>query len=167
MVDTVRTQIELLTSLFQDGQNDAEITPQDMRDFIVSTYSRGRQVVIAQKSDLPTQVGGIITLATGTDYLFVANVNLVTDVLLLNDGSTITASSPLVTLSTSSTTALLTSTQALEINNITLYNATGPCINATVTGSNSVSMNRVRLLSALDDRIGGAGAGLTERRCMD
>ena len=36
MADTQRTQSTLLTSLFQDGQADGAITPQDVRDFIVS-----------------------------------------------------------------------------------------------------------------------------------
>lgn len=36
MVDTIRTQTELLTTLFQDGQPDRSITAQDIRDLIVS-----------------------------------------------------------------------------------------------------------------------------------
>lgn len=36
MVDTVRTELDLLTNLFQDGQADNSITAQDIRDFIVS-----------------------------------------------------------------------------------------------------------------------------------
>lgn len=36
MVDTVRTEADLLTTLFQDGQGAGEITPQDIRDFVVS-----------------------------------------------------------------------------------------------------------------------------------
>ena len=40
MVDTVRTQAELLT-IFMDGQAANSITEQDMRDFIVSHTPRG------------------------------------------------------------------------------------------------------------------------------
>lgn len=36
MVDTNRTETELLTNLFQDGQDPNSINAQDMRDFIVS-----------------------------------------------------------------------------------------------------------------------------------
>lgn len=36
MVDTVRTETELLTNLFQAGQPDESVGSQDMRDFIVS-----------------------------------------------------------------------------------------------------------------------------------
>lgn len=36
MADTSRTQSDLLTNLFQDGQADGSITAQDMRDLIVS-----------------------------------------------------------------------------------------------------------------------------------
>jgi hypothetical protein len=38
MVDTPRSRAALLDTLFADGQGASEITPQDMRDFIVSTY---------------------------------------------------------------------------------------------------------------------------------
>lgn len=37
MVDTVRTEEDLLTNVFQDGQGPGEIDPQDMRDFVVSS----------------------------------------------------------------------------------------------------------------------------------
>jgi hypothetical protein len=39
MVDTVRTVTSLLTTLFQDGQASGSITPQDLRDMIVSLAS--------------------------------------------------------------------------------------------------------------------------------
>lgn len=39
MADTERTLSDLLTNLFQDGQGAGAITPQDMRDFIVSSIS--------------------------------------------------------------------------------------------------------------------------------
>lgn len=36
MPDTVRTLADLLTQLFQDGQSAGSISPQDMRDFVVT-----------------------------------------------------------------------------------------------------------------------------------
>jgi hypothetical protein len=36
MADTQRTNTDLLSNLFQDGQSDGSITPQDVRDLIVS-----------------------------------------------------------------------------------------------------------------------------------
>jgi len=39
MADTIRTQNELLTQLFNDGQTNGSITAQDIRDFIVSIDS--------------------------------------------------------------------------------------------------------------------------------
>ena len=43
MVDTVRTETDLLTNTFQDGQPDDSITAQDMRDLVVSTkYLNGQ-----------------------------------------------------------------------------------------------------------------------------
>ena len=160
MVDTVRTQLELLTTLFQGGQPDGSITSQDVRDLIVSMYSKGRQVIISELADLPTPAGATITLETGVDYLFVNDINLGVNVLLLNDGTSISASSPLITIQTSSATALLTTTEALELSNITLYNTAGPCLNLSATGTNSISLSRIRLLSTTDDNIGGSGAGL-------
>ncbi len=37
MVDTIRTETELLNDLFQDGQAASSITAQDVRDFIISS----------------------------------------------------------------------------------------------------------------------------------
>lgn len=37
MADTVRTEADLLTNVFQDGQPPGSIDPQDMRDLVVST----------------------------------------------------------------------------------------------------------------------------------
>jgi hypothetical protein len=39
MVDTIRTQADLLTNLFQNGQTDGSITANDIRDLIVSIDS--------------------------------------------------------------------------------------------------------------------------------
>jgi hypothetical protein len=38
MADTIRSQADILTNLFEDGQPAGSLTPQDMRDFIVSTF---------------------------------------------------------------------------------------------------------------------------------
>lgn len=40
MVDTIKTQSELLTNVFQDGQAPGSITAQDMRDLVVSMTHR-------------------------------------------------------------------------------------------------------------------------------
>ena len=43
MVDTVRTEIDLVTNVFQDGQPDDSITAQSMRDLVVSSkYLNGQ-----------------------------------------------------------------------------------------------------------------------------
>lgn len=39
MVDTVRTQTDLTANLFQDGQAAGSITPQDVRDLVVSAFA--------------------------------------------------------------------------------------------------------------------------------
>lgn len=38
MVDVVRTRSELINTIFADGQGAGAITPQDMRDFVLSAY---------------------------------------------------------------------------------------------------------------------------------
>ena len=120
MPDTVRTQTDLI-DLFRDGQPEAAITAQDVRDFIKSTYKVGRQTIIAQKADLPLPVAGVITLDAATDYHFVDSVDLGTDVISLIDGSSISGSSGLVTIQTASATALLTTSEALGIDAISLF----------------------------------------------
>jgi len=40
MPDTRRTETDLLTNLFQDSQTDGSISAQDVRDYIVSVFSR-------------------------------------------------------------------------------------------------------------------------------
>jgi len=45
MADTVRTESQLLTSLFQDGQADGAITSQDIRDLIVSVKTINPELI--------------------------------------------------------------------------------------------------------------------------
>lgn len=54
MADTVRTVTALLTTLFQNGQAADSITPQDMRDLIVSLAIQNGDF-----SDLPTDPTGL------------------------------------------------------------------------------------------------------------
>lgn len=46
MPDTARTLTELLSTLFADGQSAGAITPQDMRDLIVSTLKMNGSMVV-------------------------------------------------------------------------------------------------------------------------
>jgi hypothetical protein len=64
MVDTVRTQTDLLTNLFQDGQAANSITAQDMRDLIVS-LSANSGSGWAHYADSTYTSGSPLTIASG------------------------------------------------------------------------------------------------------
>ena len=66
MADTPRTIADLLTNLFQDGQPDSSITPQRVRDLIVSLIPALGAIYFS--TPVETVVGGANTkvLALGT-----------------------------------------------------------------------------------------------------
>lgn len=75
MTNTVRTISDLLTNLFQDGQQDKSISAQDVRDLIVSTMlsQHGWQFVLdSQYTDVSplTLNAGIRTKLTNDGLLF-------------------------------------------------------------------------------------------------
>ncbi len=65
MPDTVRTQSDLLTNLFQDGQ-DRGITAQDMRDFIVSITPPFGGLYFSTAAVTTISVAGTYVKAAGT-----------------------------------------------------------------------------------------------------
>lgn len=65
MPDTQRTLSDLLSSLFQDGQADSAITPQDMRDLIVTA-------VKSPFGGIYTNVAAETTIASAGVYVKVA-----------------------------------------------------------------------------------------------
>lgn len=60
MVDTVRTEVELLT-IFQDGQADGSISAQDLRDFIISVKTLTPPAYAGLSSNLTNNLGAINT----------------------------------------------------------------------------------------------------------
>jgi hypothetical protein len=54
VVDSVRTEAELL-ALFADGQAPGSITPQDVRDFIVSIYAETGSAVLPPSNLIDTE----------------------------------------------------------------------------------------------------------------
>ena len=59
MVDTVRTQNDLLTNLFQDNQINGSITPQDMRDLIISLTPSSATGKFDTPAATPITIAGI------------------------------------------------------------------------------------------------------------
>ena len=80
MVDTVRTVTDLLTNLFQDGQPASSITPNDMRDFIVSLQSSfgAFHLSVAAETTIVTQ--SVFVKIAGTTIGFANNVDFTTAV---------------------------------------------------------------------------------------
>lgn len=66
MADTERTLAQLL-ALFADGQGANEITPQDMRDLIVSMHLATQNTVILDETTTPTAIANSGQLYTKTD----------------------------------------------------------------------------------------------------
>lgn len=79
MVDTVRTQSAILTTLFQDGQTALSISPQDMRDFVVSSGNL-----------LSTSTGSTIARTAASRFADIVNVK---DFGAIGSGSSNVASS--------------------------------------------------------------------------
>lgn len=67
MVDTVRSGSDLLTTLFQDGQAAGAITPQDMRDLIVSVKPPWGRISMTSLPNVSAT-----TISNTTDYYAVA-----------------------------------------------------------------------------------------------
>lgn len=66
MVDTVRTQTDLTTNLFQDGQSAGAITEQDMRDFIVSAFASYTQTKSGSYTLALADTGTVIEQTSGS-----------------------------------------------------------------------------------------------------
>jgi len=77
MVDTIRTETDLLTNIFQDGQAAGSITAQDVRDLIVSMRPGFGEVSMQGNATATTisvagtyyKVAGTTALS-GSEYLF-------------------------------------------------------------------------------------------------
>ncbi len=66
MTDTLRLKSTLLTSLFQDGQAPSSITPQDLRDLIVSIHSPMMGIYFSSSAQTNVAVAGTYLKAAGT-----------------------------------------------------------------------------------------------------
>lgn len=75
MADTQRTLAELLT-IFADGQGTGAITPQDMRDFVVSLYNATDDTVdIDERGSAPSPISGVTRLYVSSN----GSLHIVTD----------------------------------------------------------------------------------------
>lgn len=105
-----------------------------------------KTIVVAQKSDLPTPSGGVITLEDDTEYLFVDDVSIDTDRLQIGDVNVLSApDSSLITLTYTGTGAMMTSVEnSLTVKDIGLSAENGSYIDLIGDGSgfdNFISRN--------------------------
>lgn len=82
MVDTIRTESTLLTTLFQDGQAAGSITAQDVRDLIVSLRPAQGECSMQGNSTATT------VSATSTFYKVAGTTALTSGAYLVDDAST-------------------------------------------------------------------------------
>lgn len=69
MADTVRTPATLLTTLFQDGQAAGSISPQDMRDLIVSIRAPHGRMASNVPAETTITTQGVYVKVAGTTTL--------------------------------------------------------------------------------------------------
>lgn len=108
---------------------------------LISTISAAitpsNQVLINAKTDFPAPIAGVITLLPDTQYVIGADINLGSDVFVLQDLTCISGSESILTTLTSTSSAdLFTMLDAtVSINNLTIDIPNGRVFNYTDTGS--------------------------------
>lgn len=95
---------------------------------ISTSIATGNIIFVTTKSDLPTAVSGVITLAANKTYFFTTTVDLTGDRLVCGANTTILGGSSencvIKSTGLSSSTALITSVYSLPIRNITITHGT-------------------------------------------
>ena len=88
MADTARTITDLLDNLFQDGQAASSITPNDLRDFIVSVQTSVGAFHLSTAIETSIITQGVAVKIAGSTLGFASNVDFtVTDNRLTYDGT--------------------------------------------------------------------------------
>lgn len=94
----------------------------------ISSISSGNIIFIGAKSDLPTAVSGVITLADNITYFFTTTVDLTGDRIICGQDTVILGASSencyIKSTGLSSSTALITSVYSLPIRNISFTHGT-------------------------------------------
>jgi hypothetical protein len=126
------------------------------------------QVIVEQKSDLPAPVAGVITLDTNLEYLIAVQLDLGTDVLLKNTGSSIRGLGTSISgLSTNSSSPLITAINTdLRVDNLLLSNTGSGDLFAFTAGSASDSFVLCDVISSSYTNVGTfhtASSGLIDR----
>lgn len=110
-----------------------KISYSDFTSSISTSIATGNIIFVTTKSDLPTAVSGVITLAANKTYFFTTTVDLTGDRLVCGANATILGGSSencvIKSTGLSSSTALITSVYSLPIRNITITHGTALNLN--------------------------------------
>ena len=115
----------------------------DNTEMTASSETRSNYVLVRQKSDFPNPVGGVITLASNTDYEINGSIDLTGDRIELSGSNVIFGQNPeLDILLTSNATSLIEGRDSgLISDNLAFVNTTGPVFDVadlTTPSTNSV-----------------------------
>lgn len=125
------TTLDSTDSLYlDDATSDVpkKISYSNFTSSISTSIATGNIIFVTTKSDLPTAVSGVITLAANKTYFFTTTVDLIGDRLVCGANTTILGGSSencvIKSTGLSSSTALITSVYSLPIRNITITHGT-------------------------------------------
>lgn len=125
------TSLDSTDSIYlDDATSDVpkKISYSNFTSSISTNIATGNIIFVTTKSDLPTAVSGVITLAANKTYFFTTTVDLTGDRLVCGANTTILGGSSencvIKSTGLSSSTALITSVYSLPIRNITITHGT-------------------------------------------
>lgn len=112
-----------------------------------------KTVLVASLSDLPSPVGGLITLADDTQYFFTQDLSLSDRLALGNDTVLSSPDTVLITLTYTGTGTFITSTNnTAVVKEMSISCSNGTLLNVSVAAGDIFNMARVRVLDV--DTIG-------------
>jgi hypothetical protein len=126
MPDTVRTVATLLSSLLQDGQAAGSITPQDMRDVVVSLLAPETTVTFAAPMtwDMDTNPTARVVMTSSTTITFSNGANGQTYRLVITQDGTGSRTPTIAGATLLGTATWQTGANAVNIVNVDVVNGT-------------------------------------------
>lgn len=157
IVKTADNAIQLKASLSLLTAN-RTLTYQD-KDGTVALLSdiNVSNVLVSELSDLPTPVSSVITLLDSTIYVFSGSVNIEGNRLVLGNNTMLKGTHPAIdTIISTTTGALITSTNSNRIDNISVIVASGSVFSLSGSGTKNMLINFLVIKSC--DSIGTVDA---------
>jgi len=160
LVDDPNASAAVFKSLVAGTGINISSTPGQIQIASTTAPASTKTVVVAQKSDLPTPIAGVITLAAKTHYLFVDDVSVATDRFLLNNNVFSGADSTLIKLTYTGTGDMFTAVGGTNVfSQIDLSFANGAFGNIDGVGTGLLIMKNIgisagKTLGTLKDLLG-------------